>query len=215
MKFYSEYFYFIEDFYNQNQGSHWKYEEDGDIFDSDFDDLLYEYNLQLSSLAYHGYSTTYKGICNALWEMLRIRHKTDYCYKVKYNDPLASEEPLTESQCIDLLKGFVDVFNLTCPRYLPLLKAYQDNDATPLQQMESTSDGKTRFNDTPQNDDLSDGYYSDDGHATNVTAAITTTKTDPAALYEQLDKLFQNWRSIIRDWITEFDGLFIEEVDVL
>ena len=214
MRLIKEYFYTLDEFYDQDQGGHWKYEDVGEIYECDLSRILNNYDLAIESLAYHGYSSTYEGICNAIWRMLRIRHKTDYCYKVKYY-PLDVEQPLSLDQCVDMLKGFVDVFNLTCPRYLPLLKAYQDNDTSPLKQMASTSDGKTRFNDTPQNDDLSDGYYSDDTHATNVTAAITTTQTDPAALYEQLDKLFQNWRSIIRDWITEFDGLFIEEVNVL
>ena len=32
---------------------------------------------------------------------------------------------------------------------------------------------------------------------------------------KELDKLYQNWRSILRDWASEFDGLFIEGVDLI
>ena len=210
MKLLKEYLYKLDEFYSQDQGGHWKH--DGD--EENFTTLIQNYGLGLASISYHGYGSTYASTCNALWEMLKVRHRGDYCYLVKYL-PLDVEQPLSESQCIDLLQGFINIFNLTLPRYLPLLKAYQDNDTSPLAQMESTSDGKTRFNDTPQGDDLADGYYSDDSHDTNVTAAVTTTKTDPAALYEQLDHLFRNWRSILKDWLLEFDGLFIEGVDLL
>lgn len=213
-KIIKEIFYTLDEFYSQNEGGNWKHEDSGVMVDELFNSLISNYGYQLSDLAYHGYSSTYVALTNELFKLLRIRHKTDYCFKVDY-EPLETEHPLTHSECELMLNGFVNLFNMSMPRYLPLLKAYQENDTSPVQKISSTSDGKTRFNDTPQGDDLTDGYYSDDDHATNVTAAITTTETDPAAIYEQLDKLYENWRSILRDWINEFDGLFIEGVDVI
>lgn len=107
-------------------------------------------------------------------------------------------------------KRLNNVINMTYERYAPLLKMYRDNFTDPSPQLESSSEGKTRFNDTPQGDDLNDEYYADDTHATNVTASISNSKADSGSLVERLDALYRNWRDILRDWTNEFKGLFRE-----
>lgn len=205
-----QYFYNLDDFYSQDQGGNWKTGGSENVFHT----LLTNYGLAISSLAYGSYSSTYQAIIDALFVIIRDYYKSDYCFVAKYQLH-ESELPLSYTQCKDLLGNFVNVFNMTLGRYLPLLKAYQDNESTPIQKISSESSGKTRFNDTPQGDDINGEYYSDDTHATNVTAALTITSTDPAAIYEQLDRLFKNWRSIIKDWVNEFDGLFTNGVNLI
>lgn len=204
------YFYNLDDFYEEDQGGNWK---TGGV-KNPFHTLISNYGLSISSLAYGSYSSTYQSIMDALFIIIKDYYKSDYCYYVKYKLH-ETESPLSYEQNKDLLGNFVNVFNMTFGRYLPLLKAYQDNENKPIQKVSSESTGKTRFNDTPQSDDLNEEYYSDDSHATNVTAAITLTETDPAAIYDQLDKLFKNWRSIIKDWVNEFDGLFTNGVNLI
>ena len=206
-----EYYYTLRDFYNQNDNNYWITALGAD---ESFSSLLGSYSINISPLAYEGFLSTYSTIMDRVFEVLKMRHKNAYCYVIERRFD-ETERAISEDDCIELLSRFVNIFNLTMPRYLSLLKAYQDNAATPIQKISSETTGKTRFNDTPQSDDLTDGYYSDDDHATNVTAAVTETKTDPAALYEQLDKLYSNWRSIVRDWADEFDGLYIDGVNLL
>lgn len=203
----SEYWYKLADFYLQNEGGNWIDEGDND---QAFSDITSAYGLYVSALAYDGYSATYEAIMDEMWEILRNKYVSDYCYRVQYSLH-ETEQPLTRLQCREMLQGFINLFNMTMPRYLPLLKAYQDNAATPIQKVESTSTGLTRFNDTPQDG----GDFDDDSHTTNLTNASTTTQTDPAALYEQLDHLYKNWRSILRDWSDEFDGLFVSGDNII
>ena len=205
-----EIYYTLDEFYEANEGGHWKNE----YGDESFTLICGNYNLSFSPIGLDDtYVSSLTTIINSLWFAVRQKYYGEYCYLVEYNweDEI---EPLTETQCKDLLRRFVNIFNLTLPRYLPLLKAYKDNSGDPLKKLSSESNGKTRFNDTPQDDSLNDGYYSDDDHATNVTASVSTTESDPAALYEQLDHLYKNWRSIARDWLDEFRGLFVEGVNL-
>ena len=208
----SEFYYKLQDFYNENQGGKWKVAG----VDNPLNTLLSNYGVSWNLTIELGYlnMTDTIQLLEALWGMVRNYYAEEYCYMVEYDPITETPDALTYEQCQELLRRFTNIINITAPRYVPLLKAFKDASTDPLQKIESTSEGKTRFNDTPQDDDVSDGYYSDDSHATNVTAALTTTTSDPAALYEQLDHLYKNWRSIVRDWIYEFKGLFVEGVNL-
>lgn len=99
---------------------------------------------------------------------------------------------------------FINMFNLTAPRYMVLLQQYDNKKADPIGKIVSSSSGKTRFNDTPQDT----GDFDDDEHTTNITQSEATTEVDSGSIMERLDSLYRNWRSILRDWTNEFIGLF-------
>lgn len=107
----------------------------------------------------------------------------------------------------EVFRSFVILFNLTAPRYIPLLKQYKANESNPIAKISSTSTGKTRFNDTPQDG----GEFDDDEHASHITQTEATTETDTGSIVERLDALYKNWREILRDWSSQFKGLFYGE----
>jgi hypothetical protein len=173
-----EIYYTLDDFYQENNLTYWV----GQYGDNPFSTIIGNYDIGVAPLGLDSSLLTNINVTlNAIWNLIRSKYAGEYCYLVEYNweDEV---EPLTEEQCKDLLRRFINIFNLTLPRYLPLLNAYTSNSKEPLKKLSSESNGKTRFNDTPQSDSLNDGYYSDDEHATNVTASVSTTESDPAAI---------------------------------
>lgn len=110
----------------------------------------------------------------------------------------------TSAELLEIWRTFVNMFNITAPRYIPLLTQFNNNESAPLAQVSSTSSGLTRFNDTPQDE----GDFSSDEHTTNITQTSVTTTSDPASIVERLDSLYKNWRSILKDWSSEFRCLF-------
>lgn len=113
---------------------------------------------------------------------------------------------ITASQLKYIWSQFVGMFNLTAPRYIPLLKSYKANEENPIAQVESTTTGLNRFNDTPQNE----GDFDSDEHTTNITQNEVKVTADSGSVVERLDALYKNWRSILRDWSNEFRCLFYD-----
>ena len=128
------------------------------------------------------------------------RKPLDYPY---YND---AQAPNSDERK-EVFRSFVNLFNLTAPRFIPLLKQYKANESNPLAKISSTSTGKTRFNDTPQDG----GDFDDDEHTSHLTQTEATTETDTGSIVERLDALYKNWREILRDWSSQFKGLFYGE----
>ena len=128
-------------------------------------------------------------------------------YILKKEIDLFENNPSITGQDITLVCQRIDnIINMTYERYYPMLKAYRDNASDPIPQIVSETTGATRFNDTPQDG----GDYSDDEHTTNITQSVAETKVDSGSLVERLDNLYKNWRDIMRDWTSEFKGLFME-----
>lgn len=113
---------------------------------------------------------------------------------------------ITASQLKYIWSQFVGMFNLTAPRYIPLLKSYKANEENPIAQVESTTTGLNRFNDTPQNE----GDFDSDEHTTNITQNEVKVTADSGSVVERLDALYKNWRSVLRDWSNEFRCLFYD-----
>ena len=107
----------------------------------------------------------------------------------------------------EIFREFVEIFNGTAPRFIPLLKQFKANENDPIGKISSTTSGTTRFNDTPQDS----GDFADDDHTTNITQTEATTETDTGSIMERLDSLYSNWRSILEDWTNVFRGLFYKE----
>lgn len=128
------------------------------------------------------------------------RKELDYPY---YNDAQAPDS----NERKEVFRSFVNLFNLTAPRFIPLLKQYKANESDPIAKISSTSTGKTRFNDTPQDG----GDFDDDEHTSHITQTEATTESDTGSIVERLDALYKNWREILRDWSSQFKGLFYGE----
>ena len=128
-------------------------------------------------------------------------------YILKKEVDLFERNPSITGDEITLVCRRIDnVINMTYERYYPMLKAYRDNSTDPIPQINSSTTGSTRFNDTPQDG----GDYSDDEHTTNITQSVAETNVDSGSLVERLNGLYENWRDVMRDWTSEFKGLFME-----
>ena len=62
------------------------------------------------------------------------RKVLDYPY---YNDAQA----LSSDERKEVFRSFVNLFNLTAPRFIPLLKQYKANESNPIAKISSTSTG--------------------------------------------------------------------------
>ena len=101
---------------------------------------------------------------------------------------------------------FIGMFNLTAPRYMPLLESYKANESNPIAKIKSSTTGVNRFNDTPQDE----GDFANDKHTSNISQNNVEVETDSGSVANRLDELYKNWRSILRDWTNEFRCLFYD-----
>lgn len=107
--------------------------------------------------------------------------------------------------CREVYVDITNVINLTQERYIALLDSFAANKSNPIGKISSTSHGKTKFNDTPQNA----GNFENEEYTSNVTIANATTESDVGTIMSRLDELYRNWRNVLKDWTDEFAGLFI------
>lgn len=147
-------------------------------------------------------------ILNALLTIVYDRHSEDYFFKVITSWEI--DYQLAQNDFKRAISKLINVLNLTLPRYIPLLQQNEIASTNPVAPVNSTSIGKTKFNDTPQNA----GNFEDDEHTTNITQSESTTSADSGSLMERLDQLFKNFRSIILEWSNEFNSLFFKEEQI-
>ena len=148
------------------------------------------------------------GIIDSLMTQVYNRHASDYIYKVKYAYMGAYDLELGDFDYS--MTKLINVINLTAPRFIPLFKQFQNKSSDPIARIGSKTEGKTHFNDTPQDS----GAYDTESYATNTTNSVSETQVDSGSIMERLDGLFKNFRSIILEWSNEFNSLFIKEEQI-
>lgn len=147
-----------------------------------------------------------------LAQLMRIAYARyyDYFLSKKIVDPYVNPSSITfttsEKRLIWSL--FINTFNITAPRYIPLLKSYLANESSPIAKIESITTGINKFNDTPQGS----GDYSDDTHTTTINQNQVNVAADSGSIVERLDGLYKNWRSVLREWTNEFRCLFYSKL---
>lgn len=99
---------------------------------------------------------------------------------------------------------FVNLINLTAPKYLPMLIQFNANAVNPIAKIQSTTTGINRFNDTPQEG----GDWSDDNHTSTINQNEVVVEADTDSIVNRLNSLWTNWKSIILEWSNEFKRLF-------
>ena len=147
-------------------------------------------------------------IVNALMGVVYNRHAYDFiCSK----DVGINEDAEIDGEVfIKAFTPLINVINNTLPRYVPLLQQNEIYSTAPIAPIGSKTTGRTRFNDTPQDE----GEYNDEEHATNVSKSTTETEVDSGSIVSRLDELFKNFRSIILEWSNEFNILFLKEEQI-
>ena len=132
------------------------------------------------------------------------RQHDNYMYKIN------EDRDLTEDDLKKALNKFLNVMNLTMPKYIPLLYQYEQNYQDLLRKVESETESFSRFNDTPQNEQDEVDYNTDD-YATTMGRNKSVSKVDSNSIPLKLKELQENYKSIVLEWSNEFDMIFIDE----
>lgn len=159
------------------------------------------------SLAIEDSSTSKLDILNQLMRFIFARFYECSIYKELigiYEDE--SQIVISNATKKYIWSQFIGMFNLTAPRYIPLLESYKANESSPIAKIKSSTTGVNRFNDTPQDE----GDFANDEHTTNISQNNVEVETDSGSVASRLDELYKNWRSILRDWTNEFRCLFYD-----
>lgn len=143
-------------------------------------------------------------IINALMGIVYNRHSQDF---IAWIEESGNEEDDISNAMYQALEKLINVIDLTIPRYAPLLKQNEIYSFDPVAPIGSKTTGKTRFNDTPQND----GSFNDDEHSSNESMSTSETEVDSGSIMSRLDELFKNFKPIMLDWSNEFNSLFLKE----
>ena len=146
-----------------------------------------------------------KALINSLLSNIYNRHNEDYFFQVTL--PCQDNYNLTQEDFKVAINPLLNVLELTAPRFMVLLKQNESYSNNPTAKIGSSTMGRTRFNDTPQDE----GEYNDEEHATNVSRTITETEVDVGSIMSRLDELFKNYISVILEWSNEFNQLFLKE----
>ena len=150
-------------------------------------------------------SSTINDLIDKVMTIVYDRHADDYIY---YKDlGLYEDYNLNTSDFYKYVQTLLNILELTASKYIPLLQKQVEFSVDPVAKLQSTTTGRTRFNDTPE----SMGDYDDEEHASNISNSINQTEVDSGSIVSRLDEAFKNWRSIILEWSNEMNMAFFKE----
>lgn len=174
--------------------------------------IISHYNLTFNL---NGLSEEYdldEEIPNIITNLLTIvydRHADDIVYQGEQIVINGNENYLLQDKDIKkVLSKFINILNLTAPKYIPLFTKYKEASINPIAPIKSTSKGTTHFNDTPQNDI---DEWDEEDHVTNMSGSESETSVDVGTLMERLASMFKDYKSIILEWSNEFNQIFFKE----
>lgn len=139
--------------------------------------------------------------------MIFDRHMNDYCFVCDFDESEVSE---LVNEAKIFFRRFLAYLNLIAPRYVELLAIYATQKSKLLDQVESTTTGIARFNDTPQDE----GDFANDEHTTNITQSTGTSLMDFNTPMARLKEIEESYHNVMLLWADEMDKLFIEENNI-
>lgn len=96
----------------------------------------------------------------------------------------------------------------TYPKYKKRLDLYEAQKDKLMDQLGTTTSGKTRFNDMPQSP-IAAGDINGDDHLSTLTKDDNESKTDPMTPMARLAEIDANFRNIYLEWADEFSKTFL------
>lgn len=161
----------------------------------EIDDLLTQYDVSIDG--------TYNNLnLVELWKRIYKKHATDTIL-------ITDSESLREDEIAEWLTQFASLFESTVDRYDTLLKFYDANKEKLMDQLSSTNEFISKYNDTPQGSD----DFSGDPYTTNLTRTKTTSKTDTNTAMNRLNEIYRNYNNLWKDWVNEFELLFVNKLN--
>ena len=99
---------------------------------------------------------------------------------------------------------FAQLIVATWGKYVPIVKAFKEKEASLLARLGSESSVLTRFNDTPQNT----GDFKDEAHTTTATQSTNETSSDYETPINRLKEIRDKFENVYNAWAQDFDILF-------
>lgn len=156
--------------------------------------------------------TSNAAIYNELYSLVMGRYSEQYMIKIV---KCPNEEPSDEDMSEAISKWvyrYVSLLNMTYDYYMTILLAYRDNKAYLMADIEATSSNMIKYNDTPQNANTN-GVYEGDDYISNFTKTEGTSSSPLTTKINRLKEIQDSYKNVMRDWVNQFEKLFMEEQD--
>lgn len=141
----------------------------------------------------------------ALVHIIWSRNSSNYIFSIDEDEDAELNFHLAK-----FASDLINLMNITAPRYLALLNAYQEKKDDLLSKLKGSTHAVTRFNDTPQNA----GDFEDEEYATNVTIGDVSTENDPMTAMERIREIDESYNNLLLIWANEFNRLFLRRENV-
>ena len=159
-----------------------------------------------------------KGTGFDLWQSIYFRYHDMFVFFIDYHKlGVSIDDVLDPKRWISFVADdfrefmirFLSILSQTRNRYEILIGEYEKQKSSLMNQLKTSSTTKSRFNDVPQ-EKL---QYQSDDYATNASIGESETSTDTTTPILRLKEIEINYSNIIKDWTSEFEGLFIEPLN--
>ena len=183
-----------------------------------FPEFISGFGYELDSESTDFWTNQTKGTGFELWKSIYFRYYDMFVFFIDYHKlGISIDEALGKKTWIkyvsddfrDFLMRFLSIVSQTRNRYETLIGEYDKQKSSLMSQLMTSSTTKSRFNDVPQ-EKLE--YQSDD-YATNASIGESESFTDTTTPILRLKEIEINYSNIIKDWTSEFEGLFIEPLN--
>ena len=183
-----------------------------------FPEFISGFGYELDSESTDFWTNQTKGTGFELWKSIYFRYYDMFVFFIDYHKlGISIDEALGKKTWIkyvsdyfwDFLIRFLSILSQTKNRYEILIGEYNKQKSSLMNQLKTSSTTKSRFNDVPQ-EKLN--YQSDD-YATNASIGESESLTDTTTPILRLKEIEINYSNIIKDWTSEFEGLFIESLN--
>lgn len=144
---------------------------------------------------------------NELWQSIIARYYDDYAIMIGEDDDTIPS--LTWEIISPFFNKLINTITRTKDYYLTLLNIYNNQKNNLLNQVKSISTNTTRYNDTPQNG----GEFENDNHTSEFTKVNNSIESDVNTLMYRINEIQRLYRNVMKDWVDEFEKLFIERGD--
>lgn len=154
--------------------------------------------------------TTNASIYNELASLIWGRYYDEFFIKIRKwpNEDVTSDD--IDNAVYHWGYKFVSKLNMTYEYYMSLITMYRNAKANLMDDVESTSSNKIKFNDTPQNANTS-GVYEGDDYINQFTKTEGLTKTQLTSKINRLREIQDGYKNVMADWVKEFEMLFMED----
>lgn len=105
---------------------------------------------------------------------------------------------------------FLNMMNETWDYYFTLLSQYAGAKDSLMADIKATSKNKVKFNDTPQNTNVS-GTYEGDNYITHFTSTEGENSSPLMSKMMRLKEIQDNYRDLMSEWVKDFHKIFYEE----